>query len=55
MDSGKNEAHEMLKVAQLKYDNASDALMKKAREVAHKFGDKYDQVLKGDLGFGFSF
>nr|KAJ0185425.1 hypothetical protein LSAT_V11C900459270 [Lactuca sativa] len=42
MDSGKNEAHEMLKVAHLKYDNASDALMKKAREVAHKFGDKYD-------------
>lgn len=36
------EAQEMLKVAQLEYDNASDALKKKAREVAHKFGDKYD-------------
>nr|KAJ0225078.1 hypothetical protein LSAT_V11C100017530 [Lactuca sativa] len=46
------EAQEMLKVAQLEYDNASDALKKKAREVAHKFGDEYDQVLKGHLGFG---
>ncbi|KAL4560201.1 hypothetical protein LXL04_032350 [Taraxacum kok-saghyz] len=46
------EAREMLKAAQLEYDNASEALKKKAREVAHKFGDGYDQVLKGNLGFG---
>lgn len=46
------EAHERLQKARLDYDNALDARNKKVQEVVHKFGDEYDQVLKGHLGFG---
>ncbi|GKB67781.1 hypothetical protein Tco_0929193, partial [Tanacetum coccineum] len=46
------EAHERLQKARLDYDNALDARNKKVQEVVHKFGDEYDHVLKGHLGFG---
>ncbi|KAI3737907.1 hypothetical protein L2E82_27922 [Cichorium intybus] len=46
------EAHDMWKKAQLEYDNAKDARDKKAQEMAKKFGDEFDRILKGHLGFG---
>lgn len=46
------EAEERLKKVRLNHDSVTDARNKKAREVADKFGDEYDRVLKGNLGFG---
>lgn len=46
------EVEEKMKKVLLDFDNVTNARNKKVKELSQKFGDEYDRILKGNLGFG---